>query len=145
MILTKDSYRRVRGRLGEKFELDPLTEWTEIHNGQRDNDQSYTAWALYQVKSRTPKPATVAELEQQVDDLDAKLRDERADFDARYPGAQTAWTKVQDTDHELHDLREKLKKAAAKHSPTLPPPKPPAAVTNAPAATPVVNATEVKP
>ena len=143
MILTKDSFRRARGRLGDKFEFDSLTEWTEIRPGSRDNDLNYTSWALYQIKPRTTKPATLADLEQQIDNLDAKLRDERADFDARYPGAQPAWTKVQDTERDLHDLREKLKKLNAKKPPP-PVSNAPAATTNAPPTTPATNPNEVK-
>ncbi len=40
MILPKDQYRRARGRLGDKFEFDPLTEWTEIRYGAKDTDLS---------------------------------------------------------------------------------------------------------
>ncbi len=128
---------------GGRVRIRPLTEWTEIRYGARDNDLSYTAWALYRIKPRTPKPTSVADLEQQIDDLDAKLRDERADFDARFPGGQAAWTKVQDTEHDLRDLREKLKKATPKK---LPPPvaNAAAATTNGPAAVPAINPSEVK-
>ena len=143
MILPKDSYRHARGRLGDKFEFDPLTEWTEIRYGARENDLSYTAWALYRIKPRTPKPTSVADLEQQIDDLDARLRDERADFDARFPGGQAAWTKVQDTEHDLRDLREKLKKATPKRSPPAVA-NAAAATTNGPAAVPAINPSEVK-
>ena len=141
MIMPKDQYRRARGRLGDKFEFNPLTEWTEIRYGGRDTDLSYTAWALYRIKPRTSKPASVAELEQQIDALDAKLRDERADFDARFPGGQAAWAKVQDTEHDLRDLREKLKKTTPK--------KPPApivavATTNGAPVASVTNTNEVK-
>jgi hypothetical protein len=141
MIMPKDQYRRARGRLGDKFQLDPLTEWTEVRPGGRDADLNYTQWALYQVKSRTSKPPSTADLERQIDELDAKLRDERADFDARYPGGQTAWSKVQDTEHDLRDLREKLKKSAPKK-----PPAPTVAVvtTNAPPVASVTSTNEVK-
>jgi hypothetical protein len=131
MILPKDSYRRARGRLGDKFEFDSLTEWAEIRPGQKDNDLNYTSWALYQIKPHTAKPASAADLEQQIDNLDAKLRDQRADFDARYPGGQAAWTKVQDTERDLRDLREKLKKLTAKR-PSPPVLNAPTATTNAP-------------
>jgi len=143
MVLPKDSYRRARGRLGDKFEFDSLTEWTEIRPGSRDNDLNYTSWALYQIKPHTTKPASATDLEQQIDNLDAKLRDARADFDARYPGAQPAWTKVQDLEHDLRDLRDKLKKQTAK-KPAPPVSKAPAATTNAPASTPAPNPNEVK-
>ncbi|HXI82554.1 MAG TPA: hypothetical protein VNL17_00530 [Verrucomicrobiae bacterium] len=143
MVLPKDSYRRARGRLGDKFEFDSLTEWTEIRPGPRDNDQNYTTWALYQIKPHTTKSSSVADLEQQIDNLDAKLRDERADFDARYPGAQPAWTKVQDTERDLRDLREKLKKLSAKKSsPAVS--KATVAATNAPPPTSAANPGEVK-
>jgi len=56
MIMPKDQYRRARGRLGDKFEFDPLIEWTEIRYGAKDTDLNYTAWALYRIKSRTSKP-----------------------------------------------------------------------------------------
>jgi hypothetical protein len=82
-------------------------------------------------------------LEQQIDNLDAKLRDARADFDARYPGGQAAWTKVQNMERDLRDLRDKLKKSTAKKSPP-PVSKPPAATTNAPPPTSAVNPGEVK-
>jgi hypothetical protein len=143
MVLPKDSYRRARGRLGDKFEFDSLTEWTEIRPGSRDNDLNYTSWALYQIKPHTTKPTSAADLEQQIDNLDAKLRDARADFDARYPGAQPAWTKVQDLEHDLRDLRDKLKKATAKR-PSPPASKPPAATTNAPPSFSMAYPDEVK-
>jgi dolichyl-phosphate-mannose-protein mannosyltransferase len=143
MILPKDAYRRARGRLGDKFEFDPLTEWTEIHYGAKDTDLSYTAWALYRIKPRSSKPVNVAELEQQIDELDARLRDERADFDARFPGGQAAWARVQDTEHDLRDLREKLKKATPKPSPP-PIPKPAMVATNAPVVASAPNPNEVK-
>jgi hypothetical protein len=130
MVLPKDSYRRARGRLGDKFEFDSLTEWTEIRPGSRDNDLNYTSWALYQIKPHTAKPTSTADLEQQIDNLDAKLRDARADFDARYPGGQAAWTKVQDMERDLRDLRDKLKKSAKRSPPSVS--KPPAVTTNAP-------------
>lgn len=139
MILPKDQYHRARGRLGDKFEFDPLTEWTEIRYGARETDLSYTAWGLYQIKPHTPAPTTVPDLEQQIDNLDAKLRDQRADFDARYPGGQAAWTKVQDMERDLRDLREKLKKSTAKK----PPPVSNAPTTNAPP-TLTANPNEVK-
>jgi hypothetical protein len=142
MIMPKDQYRRARGRLGDKFEFDPLIEWTEIRYGAKDTDLNYTAWALYRIKSRTSKPASVADLEQQIDELDARLRDERADFDARFPGGQAAWTKVQDTEHDLRDLRDKLKKATPKPPPPVP--KPAAVTTNVPVATLAINPNEVK-
>jgi hypothetical protein len=142
MIMPKDSYRRARGRLGDKFEFDPLTEWTEIRYGAKDTDLNYTAWALYRIKSRTSKPASVADLEQQIDELDARQRDERADFDARFPGGQAAWAKVQDTEHDLRDLREKLKKATPKSPPPVP--KAAAVTTNVPVATLAINPNEVK-
>ena len=140
MIMPKDQYRRARGRLGDKFEFDPLIEWTEIRYGAKDTDLNYTAWALYRIKSRTSKPASVADLEQQIDELDARLRDERADFDARFPGGQAAWTKVQDTEHDLRDLRDKLKKATPKPPPPVP--KPAAVTTNVPVATLAINPKE---
>jgi len=143
MVLPKDSYRRARGRLGDKFEFDSLTEWTEIRPGSRDNDLNYTTWALYQIKPHTPTTASTTDLEKQIDNLDAKLRDERADFDARYPGAQPAWTKVQDTERELRDLREKLKKLMAK-KPLPPVSKATLATTNTPPPTSAVNPDEVK-
>jgi hypothetical protein len=143
MVLPKDSYRRARGRLGDKFEFDSLTEWTEIRLGFRDNDLNYTSWALYRIKPHTTKPASAADLEQQIDNLDAKLRDARADFDARYPGGQTAWTKVQDLERDLRDLRDKLKKSTAKKSPP-PVPKSLTVTTNAPPPTSAVNPGEVK-
>jgi hypothetical protein len=143
MVLPKDSYRRARGRLGDKFEFDSLTEWTEIRPGFRDNDLNYNSWALYQIKPHTTKPTSAADLEQQIDNLDAKLRDARADFDARYPGGQAAWTKVQNMERDLRDLRDKLKKSTAKKSPP-PVSKPPAATTNAPPPTSAVNPGEVK-
>jgi hypothetical protein len=140
MIMPKDQYRRARGRLGDKFEFDPLIEWTEIRYGAKDTDLNYTAWALYRIKSRTSKPASVADLEQQIDELDARLRDERADFDARFPGGQAAWTKVQDTEHDLRDLRDKLKKATPKPPPPVP--KPASTTTNIPVATLAINPKE---
>ena len=141
IILSKDNFHRFRGRLGDKFEFDPLSEWTEIHNIIRD-DPSYTQWALYQIKTAAPRPtATTADLEQQIDDLDAKLRDQRADFDARYPGGQAAWAKVQDTERDLRDLREKLKKSTAKRPPPVS--NAPTATTNAPP-TLTANPNEVK-
>jgi hypothetical protein len=143
MILPKDAYRHARGRLGDKFEVDPLTEWTEIRYGAKDTDLSYTPWALYRIKPRTSKPANVADLEEQIDELDAKLRDERADFDTRFPGGQAAWTKVQDTEHDLRDLREKLKKATPKPSPP-PVSKAAAVTTNGPAVASAPNPNEVK-
>jgi hypothetical protein len=138
MILPKDQYRRARGRLGDKFEFDPLTEWTEIRHGAKEMDLSYTTWGLYQIKPHTLTPASVADLEQQIDNLDAKLRDQRADFDVRYPGGQAAWAKVQDTERDLRDLREKLKKSTAKRHPPVS--NTPTATTNAPPA----NRGEVK-
>ena len=140
MIMPKDQYRRARGRLGDKFEFDPLIEWTEIRYGAKDTDLNYTAWALYRIKSRTSKPASVADLEQQIDELDARLRDERADFDARFPGGQAEWTKVQDTEHDLRDLRDKLKKATPKPPPPVP--KPASTTTNIPVATLAINPKE---
>ena len=144
MVLPKDSYRRARGRLGDKFEFDSLTEWTEIRPGSRDNDQNYTSWALYRIKAHTPTVASTTDLEKQIDNLDAKLRDERADFDARYPGAQPAWTKVQDTEHELRDLRERLKKLMAKKPSPAVSKATVATTTNAPPPTSAVNPDEVK-
>jgi hypothetical protein len=73
--------------------------------------------------------------------LDAKLRDERADFDARFPGGQAAWSKVQDTEHDLRDLRDKLKKAAPKKPPA---PIVAAVTTNGPPVASVTNTNEVK-
>ncbi len=84
----------------------------------------------------------MADLEQQIDNLDAKLRDQRADFDARYPGGQAAWSKVQDMEHDLRDLREKLKKSTAKKPPPVS--NAPTAVTNAPPTIPATNPNEVK-
>jgi hypothetical protein len=81
-------------------------------------------------------------LEQQIDELDARQRDERADFDARFPGGQAAWAKVQDTEHDLRDLREKLKKATPKSPPPVP--KAAAVTTNVPVATLAINPNEVK-
>ena len=142
MILPKDQYRRARGRLGDKFEFNPLTEWTEIRYGAKETDLSYAIWGLYQIKPHTPAPTSVADLEQQIDNLDAKLRDQRADFDARYPGGQAAWTKVQDTERDLRDLREKLKKSTAKKP--SPVSNAPTVTTNAPPTIPATNPNEVK-
>jgi hypothetical protein len=143
LILPDDGYRRMRGRLGEKFDLDPVAEWTEYGRSQqgKDGELRYTSWAIYEVKLRTSKPTGVADLQQRIDQMDATLRDERADFDARYPGAQRAWTKVQDTERELHGLQDQLKKSKAKRSLVS---KAPAATTNAPSATPVTSLQEVK-
>jgi hypothetical protein len=145
LILPDDGYRRMRGRLGEKFDLDPVAEWTEYGRSQqgKDGETRYTSWAIYEVKLRTSKPTGVAELQQRIDQMDATLRDEHADFDARYPGAQRAWTKVQDTERELHNLQDQLKKAKAKRSPPSVSKMPPV-TTNAVSATPATNLQEVK-
>jgi hypothetical protein len=144
LILPDDGYRRMRGRLGEKFDLNPVAEWTEYGRNQagKDGEVRYTSWAIYEVKLRTSKPTGTADLQQRIDRMDATLRDERADFDVRYPGAQQAWTKVQDTERELHNLQDQLKKTKAKRPPSAS--KAPAATTNAPSVTPATNLQEVK-
>jgi hypothetical protein len=144
LILPDDGYRRMRGRLGEKFDLNPVAEWTEYGRSQigKDGEVRYTSWAIYEVKLRTSKPTGTADLQQRIDRMDATLRDERADFDVRYPGAQQAWTKVQDTERELHNLQDQLKKTKAKRPPSAS--KAPAATTNAPSVTPATNLQEVK-
>jgi hypothetical protein len=145
LILPDDGYRRMRGRLGEKFDLDPVAEWTEYGHSQtgKDGEVRYTSWALYEVRLRTSKSTGAPELQERIDRMDATLRDERADYDTRYPGAQQAWKKVQDLEHELHDLQGQLKKAKAKR----PPPsasKATAVTANASSPTPATNLQEVK-
>lgn len=145
LILTMDSYRRMRGRLGGKFDLMPVAEWSELSRNQISGDDTVrcTSWALYEVELRTAQPTGVAELEQRIDELGARLRDERADFDARYPGAQQAWSKVQGLEHDLHDLQAQLKKARTKHRPSAAAREPPV-TTNTIAAAGTTNLPQVK-
>ena len=124
MIVQEDAYRRQRGRLGNALDLTTVATWSEARRGIRDDDVRDISWVLCEVKPRTAAPTGVAELEQQVDELDAKVRDARAEFNAQYPGMQPAWRKLQEQEKQLRDLREQLKKLAAK--------KPAVTLTNTP-------------
>ena len=108
LVASRAEFRNARGRLGDTFAYDSLAEWEDGARG--------STWTLYQLRMR-PKESLAerkSDLEEEIDQLQFKVKTMRAEFDERYPGAQPRWTEITDIEKQLRENRQQLKKLTGK-------------------------------
>jgi len=116
MLLTnRDGMRRWRGRVGEWYRLESVAEWVQFTYTPKEEVRQ-TGWALYQLHPRElAAPAgDIAAVEEQVDSTQYRLQQLREQHNEQFPGGQQSWTRVTDTEKELRELQEQLKKLKAR-------------------------------
>ncbi|MCG3146765.1 MAG: hypothetical protein PCFJNLEI_00199 [Verrucomicrobiae bacterium] len=124
VVCPPDQLRSVRGRLGEAFIYEPMTEWLQTSFG-KTGEVRVSAMRLYQLQARPPgmpSGESLAALEEKADQLEFQMKVLRADFATAYPGAQKSLDEIRNSEQQLRELREKIKRQAGR--------KPPAPATN---------------
>jgi len=135
VIASPDQLRAARGRLGDAFTYERLTEWYQV-SFTKDDELRPAPMALYRLQPRTknpPAPDSLAGVEEKIDRLQFHVRTARADFDDKYPGARQKWDEITDLEKQLRELRDKAKQLPARSAPSLTGTRP---VTNVPTGTP---------
>ena len=135
VIATPDQLRTARGRLGDAFSYERLTEWYQV-GFTKDDELRPVAWTLYRLQPRTknpPVPDSLADVDEKIDRLQFRVRVARTDFDDKFPGARQKWDEITDQEKQLRELRDKAKQLQARASRSL---TSKATVTNLPTATP---------
>jgi hypothetical protein len=115
VVGTRDQFRNARGRLGDTFRYEPVTEWLQVQF-PKTNETRQTTWVLYRLGLRGASSEgmkTVTGLDEQIDQLQFRLRLQRDDFAAHYPEAQQALTAIKEIEQQLQELRAKAKAFAA--------------------------------
>lgn len=111
VVGTTDQCRSARGRLGEGFRYDPVTEWYQVSFG-KEGEPRPTTWTMYQLQPAGPRTntvETVATLEEKVDHLQFRARQMRDEYDAKFPSARQEWEKIQEVEKQLRDHRDRIK------------------------------------
>ena len=138
VLATPDQLRTVRGRLGDAFSYDRLTEWYQV-NFTKDDEMRPALWALYRLQPRIKNPPVSESLtgvEEKIDKLQFHVRTLRDEFDEKYPGARQKWDEVTDTEKQIRELRDKAKQLQARPTPSL---TSTTTMTNVPTATPAIR------
>jgi hypothetical protein len=110
LIAARDAFQRGRARLGDKFQFEPLAEWTETQLAPNDTVR-HTPWLLYKVTPRAKAAPVTGTLAEQISALESRLRSAQTEFDRRHPGAQQALDNIKELRNELRGLQEQQKRA----------------------------------
>ena len=114
VVGTREQFRSARGRLGETFRYEPVTEWLQVQF-PKSNETRQTTWVLYRLELRAAGDNgtnTVTGLEEEIDQLQFRLRLQRDNFAANYPEAQVALAAIKDNEQKLQELNAKAKPLA---------------------------------
>ncbi|MEI8064352.1 MAG: hypothetical protein WCH84_09840, partial [Verrucomicrobiota bacterium] len=136
VLASPDQLRTARGRLGDAFSYERLTEWYQV-NFTKDDEPRPALWTLYRLQPRTKNsliPESLASVDEKIDKLQFRVRTLRDEFDEKYPGARQKWDEVTDTEKQIRELRDKAKQLQARATPNL---TGKTIVTNLPTATPI--------
>ena len=116
VVMPPAGLRNFRGRMGETFSYERLTEWYQLNRGWK-NDPRPALVALYRLQPR-PKAAPIAEnaaaVEEQVDQQQFRINTMREEFDDQYPGARKKWSELTELERQLQVLRDTAKQLQAR-------------------------------
>ena len=108
---TVDQCRSARGRLGEGFRYEPLTEWCQVAF-TKANELRPTTWALYRLQPAggpSTNVETVATLEERIDHLQFEIRQKKDEYDQKFPTARQEWEKISDLEKQLRDHKDRIR------------------------------------
>ena len=111
LLASPDQLRTARGRLGEAFSYDRLTDWYQV-SFTKDDELRPVPWAIYRLQPRAKNPPveeSLAGVEEKIDRLQFQVRTMRDEFDEKFPGARQKWDDITGTEKQLRDLRDKAK------------------------------------
>ena len=121
VLASPDQLRTVRGRLGDAFSYERLTEWYQV-SFTKDDEMRPALWALYRLQPRRQNPPALESLtgvEEKIDRLQFHIHTLHDEFDEKYPGARQKWNEVADMEKQIRELRDKAKQLQARQIPSL--------------------------
>ncbi len=135
LIANEDGLRRWRGRLAGQYQFEPVADWSELRSRPARNRKYYepapeellsAAWALYVLRPRGPEPdlSEMAALEEKLDVTRESIRQMRAEYDERYPGAQQQWAQIAALERDSREMNNQLRQLKSKIRPAARHPKP---------------------
>ena len=107
VVISPAGLHNFRGRMGETFSYQRLTEWYQLDHGWK-NDPRPALMALYRLQPRN-KDAASASVEEQVDQQQFRINTMREEFDDQYPGARKKWSELTELERQLQALRDTAK------------------------------------
>lgn len=114
IALITDSYgfRRWRGRVGDEYEFVPRSVWASSRTDRSGNELVSDRW-LYELVPReaVPPGAESAALKTRIALLRERARLLRAEYKAKFPGADQEWKAITDLDGEVQELVEDQRRA----------------------------------